>query len=63
MQNVNKSSDNCNYYGVGRKNWINVFFTREIFIGKKAQKPLKKILRKSQTSNAWAAVFENGDFC
>ena len=39
-----------------------VFFIRKIFVRKWATKILKKMLRKSPSSNAWAAIFKNAGF-
>ena len=43
---------------------LHVFYIRTIFIRKWASKPqnLKKMLRKSPASIAWAAIFKNADF-
>ena len=43
---------------------VHAFFIRKLFIRKWAPKTknLKKILRKSPTSNVWAASFRNTDF-
>ena len=41
-----------------------MFFLRKSFKESEPQKPknLKKMLRKSPASNAWAAIFKNADF-
>ena len=39
-----------------------VFFIRKIFVRKWATKILKKMLIKSPSSNAWAAIFKNAGF-
>ena len=52
-------------YTIKFLNWLHVFcflFIRKNFVRKWATKILKKMLRKSPSSNAWAAIFKNAGF-